>query len=268
VSSEAADVVLTVDRLDRLGEALVIARRTRGIAVQSVVAGIALSTAAMVVAALGYLPPGWGAVLQEVIDAAVIANALRARRDTSAASRLTAGEAALTRRFSGEHATLRPALARIRAAADALDPARPVESCAEARAVHRFLVEEIAPHEEAEDASLYPALARVLGGSDPTATMSRAHVEIAHLIRRVGRVLDDLDPDGPQPDDIVELRRLLYGLHAVLELHFAQEDESYLSLADEIEPANPPAGRPILTRAAHGSTTAAAVATSGHPARS
>ena len=65
--------------------------------------------------------------------------------------------------------------------------------------------------------------------------MSRAHVEISHLIRRIGRVLDDLDPAGPDEDDIIELRRLLYGLYAVLQLHFAQEDEGYLSLADETQ---------------------------------
>ena len=65
--------------------------------------------------------------------------------------------------------------------------------------------------------------------------MSRAHVEIAHLIRRLGRVLDDIDPDGPDDDDIIELRRLLYGLHAILQLHFAQEDEGYLSLADDTQ---------------------------------
>ena len=99
--------------------------------------------------------------------------------------------------------------------------------------MHRFLVEELDPHEQAEDHDLYPVLARVLGGNDPTATMSRAHVEISHLIRRLGRVLDDLDPEGPDADDIIELRRLLYGLHAILQLHFAQEDEGYLSLADE-----------------------------------
>ena len=68
--------------------------------------------------------------------------------------------------------------------------------------------------------------------------MSRAHVEIAHLIRRLGRLLDDTDPAHPDPDDLIELRRLLYGLHAILRLHFAQEDESYLSLADE-EPSTP-----------------------------
>ncbi len=77
-SSEAADVVLLVDRLDRLALAMGIARRSRGIAVQSVVAGIGLSLIAMAVAAAGWLPPAPGALLQEGIDIAVIVNALRA----------------------------------------------------------------------------------------------------------------------------------------------------------------------------------------------
>ncbi|MFP5287344.1 MAG: heavy metal translocating P-type ATPase, partial [Thermoanaerobaculia bacterium] len=77
-SVEAADVVVTVDRLDRLGEALAIARRSRAIALQSVAAGMALSLGAMLVAAAGLLQPVAGAILQEVIDVAVILNALRA----------------------------------------------------------------------------------------------------------------------------------------------------------------------------------------------
>jgi cation transport ATPase len=77
-SAESADVVITVDRLDRLAEALAIARRSRAIAVQSVTAGMGLSLAAMVAAAAGYLPPVTGALLQEAIDVAVILNALRA----------------------------------------------------------------------------------------------------------------------------------------------------------------------------------------------
>ncbi len=77
-SSEAADAVLLVDRLDRIAEAMAIARRARLIAMQSVIAGLGASLAAMVVAAFGYLPPVEGALLQEVIDVAVILNALRA----------------------------------------------------------------------------------------------------------------------------------------------------------------------------------------------
>lgn len=79
-SSEAADVVLLVDRLDPLVDAVRIAHRTRTIAVQSVVVGLGLSLAGMIAAALGYLPPVAGAFLQEVIDVAVILNALRALR--------------------------------------------------------------------------------------------------------------------------------------------------------------------------------------------
>ncbi|HSK75217.1 MAG TPA: heavy metal translocating P-type ATPase [Thermoanaerobaculia bacterium] len=77
-SSEAADVVLMLDRLDRLVDALSIARRARAIARQSVLAGMGLSFAAMLVAAAGYLPPLAGALFQEAIDVAVILNALRA----------------------------------------------------------------------------------------------------------------------------------------------------------------------------------------------
>ncbi|SHM75692.1 heavy metal-(Cd/Co/Hg/Pb/Zn)-translocating P-type ATPase [Roseovarius litoreus] len=79
-SAEAADVVLLVDRIDRLGPGIEIARGARRIAVESVVAGIGLSVLGMIAAAFGYLTPVQGALLQEVIDVAVILNALRALR--------------------------------------------------------------------------------------------------------------------------------------------------------------------------------------------
>lgn len=77
-SSEAADIVVLTDRLQPVAEALRIARRTRGIALQSIIVGLALSGAAMIVAAMGHLTPVAGALLQEGIDVAVILNALRA----------------------------------------------------------------------------------------------------------------------------------------------------------------------------------------------
>jgi CheY-like chemotaxis protein len=81
VSSETADAVITVDRIDRVADAVHIGRRSLGIARQSVIAGMSLSIAAMGVAAAGYLAPVTGALLQEAIDLAVILNALRALRD-------------------------------------------------------------------------------------------------------------------------------------------------------------------------------------------
>lgn len=79
-SAEAADVVLLVDHLDRLLPGIEIAQRARRIALESVVAGIGLSILGMIAAAFGYLTPVQGALLQEVIDVAVILNALRALR--------------------------------------------------------------------------------------------------------------------------------------------------------------------------------------------
>jgi cation transport ATPase len=72
--------VLLVDQLDRVLPAIRIARRSRRIALESVVAGLGLSAVAMVSAAFGLIVPVESALLQEAIDVAVIFNALRALR--------------------------------------------------------------------------------------------------------------------------------------------------------------------------------------------
>jgi heavy metal translocating P-type ATPase len=103
-ASEAADAVVVVDQLDRVAEVINIARGARGIALQSVVAGMALSTVGMALATLGALPPLAGAIFQEAIDVAVVLNALRALgvgglptsvgRPALAINRVTPGSAA------------------------------------------------------------------------------------------------------------------------------------------------------------------------------
>ena len=80
VSSEAADAVIAVDRVDRVVDAIRIGHRSLSIARQSVLVGLGLSFVAMGFAALGHIPPVAGALLQEGIDVAVILNALRALR--------------------------------------------------------------------------------------------------------------------------------------------------------------------------------------------
>ncbi|MBV9915128.1 MAG: heavy metal translocating P-type ATPase [Solirubrobacterales bacterium] len=80
VSAETADAVITVDRVDRVADALHAGRRALQIARQSVLAGMGSSLAAMGFASFGYLPPVAGALFQEAVDLAVILNALRALR--------------------------------------------------------------------------------------------------------------------------------------------------------------------------------------------
>ena len=81
ISAEAADIVLLADHLGRVPEAIRISRRTMKIARQSILVGLGLSVVAMVAASIGLLRPAIGAALQEVIDVAVILNALRTSRD-------------------------------------------------------------------------------------------------------------------------------------------------------------------------------------------
>jgi P-type E1-E2 ATPase len=80
-SSEAADVVVLPDRLQPVTDAILIAQRTRRIALQSIFVGLTLSAGAMAAAAFGFIQPVAGALLQELIDVAVILNALRTLGD-------------------------------------------------------------------------------------------------------------------------------------------------------------------------------------------
>lgn len=232
-ASEVADVVLVVDRLDRLAEGLSIARRSLRLARGSVILGIGLSGIAMVFAAVGLLAPVRGAILQELIDVIVILNALRALRPGPAQVRIGAEAEALVARFRSEHRSMGPDLDHLRTVADEIGVVPDVQALGDARRLQTFLRTEQLPHEEAEDAALYPLIGRALGGVDPTGAMSRTHVEIAHLAARLGQVLDETDPLAPDADDLAEIRRLLYGLHAILRLHMAQEDEGLFTWAEE-----------------------------------
>ncbi|MGW3096652.1 heavy metal translocating P-type ATPase [Streptomyces sp. NPDC001102] len=232
-SSEAADIVLTTDRVDRLGDAVTIAQRARRIAVQSALGGMLMSLAAMAAAAAGLLPPAAGALLQEGIDVAVILNALRALRvDQAARPPLTPAAEALIHRFSAEHDDLQDVLEAVRAAADRLSDTPGPKDLAAVEETHRLLTERLLPHEYAEEHELYPALAPTLGGPEATATMSRAHTEIERLSRRIATHLELAHAEGGlAPEQLDDLRSCLYGLNTVLRLHFTQEEENYFSLA-------------------------------------
>ena len=236
-SSEAADVVLVADRLDGLVDAIAIARRSRAIAIQSVILGMGLAFAFMIGGVFGLFTPAIGALIQELIDVAAILNALRA---LGGGGRPAAGRETtdVAERFRAEHREFAPELARVRSVADRLGELAPADARRELEAVRRFVVERLPQHEEEEEAAVYPVVARLLGGEDPMSSMARAHIEISHLARVFRQLLDDLPEAGPTADDLVDLRRVLYGLYAILRLHFAQEEEAYawLSSGEESVP--------------------------------
>jgi heavy metal translocating P-type ATPase len=236
-SSEAADIVLIVDRLDRIAEAMSIARRSRRIAEQSVVIGMGLAFGGMLLGAFGLLVPVAGAIVQECIDVFAILNSLRALRGDKQVRRASPSTD-VADRFRTEHREFAPEVLRIRTTADRLGQMTSEETRTELEAVREFLLVRLPEHEEEEESIVYPVVAEAMGGEDPLSSMARAHLEISHLGRIFQQLVDELPEDGPTPEDLMDLRRVLYGLHAILRLHFAQEEEAYAWLASADDDAS------------------------------
>jgi len=132
--------------------------------------------------------------------------------------------------MSDGHRQLLPVIDRVRQVADRLGAVPPAVANRELAELCDLLEERLLPHEAADDTALYPLVAKIIGGADPVAPMNREHVEIRRLADMLARLVEDLPEAGPAAADLRDLRRVLYGLHAILRMHFAQEDESYLSL--------------------------------------
>lgn len=225
-SSEAADVVLLSDRLDRVGEAVSIARRARRIAVQSIAVGMLLSFIAMLAATFGWLTPVPAAITQEGIDLAVILNALRAlrpdrRRLPRAISPATAH--ALAR----DHAALMQDLDRLRSIADALDDADPAAAADLIAKANVIVQERVVAHERDDEGNVYPQLARALSDSHGLSAMSRAHREILHLARLLARLVENLPSEPIDRYLMRDAQRVIESVETLARIHTAQEDDIY-----------------------------------------
>ncbi len=227
-ASEAADVVLTADRLEGLVRAIQIAKRTRRIALESVLVGMGLSFIAMVAAGFGLIAPVAGAILQEGIDVLVILNALRALgrgRAVRPAEPLEA--AALSQGLAEAHRRLRPRIRGLATLAASLDGLEPAEARRQLDAARAMVELELLPHEREEQQTAYPLLAKMLESEDPTGPLIGTHHEIQRLARLFARLVERIPAEGLAPEELRDVRRALYGLNAVLSLHFAQEEELY-----------------------------------------
>jgi iron-sulfur cluster repair protein YtfE (RIC family) len=137
----------------------------------------------------------------------------------------------LVERLRAEHRHLGAGLASILDAVDALDALEEGNTVPDqVHEAHQFLASAVVPHAEAEDQELYPVIGELLGSPMATAPMARQHVEIEHLVERLG--------DLRSPEAVLdaptrrELRQVLYAVHAILTLHLATEEELYLPLLE------------------------------------
>jgi hemerythrin-like domain-containing protein len=186
----------------------------------------------MAAAFFGLLVPIAGAILQEAIDVIAITNSLRALVGKTPSQTGPKISPELSAHLREEHEDLMPKLDSIRDAADLFDTNGSSESLRLLTQVRSLLVDEILPHEAEDERVIYPQVSAVLPGDDPMALMSRTHREIFHLVDVFERQLAEIPEDGPDPADLADLRRTLYSLHAILRLHFDQEEELYFTLQE------------------------------------
>jgi iron-sulfur cluster repair protein YtfE (RIC family) len=218
--------VILVDRLDRVSDAISIARRARAIALQSLFSGMALSGLAMCFAAVGLLPPIAGALTQEGIDVAVILNALRALTSGHRpGQRKMPAAAAITLRQ--EHERMEPTLNRLREIADALDATERAGAVKLISEANDIVSRQIVEHEREDERVVYPSVSKYLGDRHGLGAMSRAHREIIHMARLLRRLANNLTPEDIDHYLIRDAQRVIEAIEALVRIHNAQEEDIY-----------------------------------------
>ncbi|MEP7137517.1 MAG: hemerythrin domain-containing protein [Chloroflexota bacterium] len=139
----------------------------------------------------------------------------------------------LTQPLRDEHKELFPSVDRIRQVAELIGEVSVAEIRGGVEEVYDFLANHLKPHAEAEEAALYPVVQKALGSPDATKTMTRDHVEVGTYIEELSSLRNDLTSEGLTAAQIKSLRRILYGVYALVKVHFAKEEEVYLPILDQ-----------------------------------
>jgi iron-sulfur cluster repair protein YtfE (RIC family) len=99
------------------------------------------------------------------------------------------------------------------------------------------LLQQLIPHAQAEEQVLYPTVGRLLRALEATETMSRDHLEVIRLTEELEALRLHVFYAPVNESDKQALRRVLYGLYAIIKLHLAKEEEIYLPIVEARLPA-------------------------------
>jgi iron-sulfur cluster repair protein YtfE (RIC family) len=138
----------------------------------------------------------------------------------------------LTQPLRDEHKELYPQVEALRLAGDAVYESLTSSAHAKIEEAYHFLTQQLIPHAQAEEKALYPVVQKVMGAPQATATMSRDHVEVRRLTEELGTLRVHRSQLTITSIQAMALRRVLYGLYALVKVHFAKEEEIYLPLLD------------------------------------
>ena len=132
-----------------------------------------------------------------------------------------------TEPFRQEHQELLSHIEHLRQAAREARDLGAVERTALVGRVLEFLRGTLVPHARAEEEVLYPEWARLVGFRDAAVPMVHDHEAILARIERL---------EHTDVDDVDTLQELLYGLYALIRVHFEKEEDIQLPVFDEAPP--------------------------------
>jgi hypothetical protein len=109
--------------------------------------------------------------------------------------------------------------------------------------IHEFLAHRLIPHAVAEGRLMLPLVRKLPGGAGTAVGMNQCHVQLGRLTDELESAMRRSRRMGLDAEMESELRRILYGLHAMLVAHFAQAEEMFTTA---LEPDRTPAERAEL----------------------
>ena len=146
-----------------------------------------------------------------------------------------------TEPFRHEHEQLLEHIAHLSQAAREMPRLSEEERTTVRARILEFLQGTLLPHARAEEQVLYPEWAALVGYADAAVPMVHDHEAIVARVERLAAV---------DVSDVDALQELLYGLHALISVHFRKEEDLQLPAFD----AAPEVAERVLARMgeAHG----------------
>ncbi|RBH43867.1 heavy metal translocating P-type ATPase, partial [Pseudomonas sp. MWU13-2860] len=180
------------------------------VASESVWLGMGLCGVAMIMAALGLLPPFEGALLQELIDLLAILSALRVLTSQLTRPSTKTMSAEQVTALREEHRHLLPLLQRLTEVAAQFTRDNQAEQRQFLHTLHGQVTLDLMPREMQDEQGLYPTVTTMLQGDDPLGAVGRGHQGIYHEVRKLGHLCELLRDAHGSGHYIQEVQRVLY----------------------------------------------------------
>jgi hypothetical protein len=129
------------------------------------------------------------------------------------------------------HQTIKSHVARLPQLAEMIGGTGTAEFEASFEREYAFISEQLVPHMATIERALYGELERLMGGRHSMAPMRQEHATVRRLVDLLGEYRPRVAAGSLSAADAMGLRRVLFRLYSILQVHLAEE-ELYLRVLD------------------------------------